>query len=357
MSNVIYIYCAIGDADMTAKTFIAELNAFDEQDAITVRINSPGGSVFEGLAIYNALKAHKGDVTVMIDGIALSMASGIAMAGDEVVMAENALMMIHNPSSGAHGEVSDLERAIKMLHSAKEALVIGYTEKSGLDNERVEDIMSAETWLTAKEAVALGLADRVGGELAVAANYELPTNLKVPTEFVEPLSKVVSSKPLSEQTENLSMSTDNPTPANEGPVAATLDQLLGLAGADNDFAVEQLQAGATLVDAQNALNAKLIAQLDEAKAATVEANVRADEAAKAVVEAAQAPIVEASGHDAVPTNGADSDLAPVAVVNPLATLKNEIEKNREAGLDSVQAYIKAHRSNPGLIDSIRNEAN
>ena len=154
------------------------------------------------------------------------------------------------------------------------------------------------------------------------------------------------------------MSTDNPTPANEGPVAATLDQLLGLAGADNDFAVEQLQAGATLVDAQNALNAKLIAQLDEAKAATVEANARADEAKEAAEKAVvEAPVAEVSGHDAVPSNGADSDLAPVAPVNPLATLKSEIEKYREAGLDSVQAYVKAHRSNPGLIDSIRNEAN
>jgi ATP-dependent Clp endopeptidase proteolytic subunit ClpP len=354
MPNEIYIYSAIGE-DYTAKMFIEELNAFNENDDVTVRINSPGGSVFEGLAIYNALLAHKGNVTVMIDGIALSMASGIAMAGNEVVMAENALMMIHNPSSGAFGEVSDLERAIKMLHSAKDALVIGYATKSGLDNERVENIMSEETWLTAKEAVALGLADSIGGELSVAANYELPTNLKVPTEFVEPLSKVVTSKPCSELTEKDPMSNDNPTtPINEGPVAATLTELLALNGADNDFAVEQLQNGATLVDAQNALNAKLIAQLDEAKAATADANARADEAKAAVVEA---PVNEAPGQDALPSDGADSDLPSNDLVDPMATLNSEINKHREAGLNPVDAYVKAHKSNPGLIEAIRNQVN
>ena len=95
----IVIYDEIGAFGIPAKAFVDELKALGPVAELTVRINSPGGSVFDGVAIYNALKRHDAAITVWIDGIAASIASMIAMAGDEVVMPENAMLMLHDPSA------------------------------------------------------------------------------------------------------------------------------------------------------------------------------------------------------------------------------------------------------------------
>ena len=140
---------------------------------LTLRINSPGGSVFDGVAIYNALKRHQAKVTVWIDGIAASIASMIAMAGDEVVMPENAMLVLHDPSGLVAGTAADMRAAADALDKMAAAMVAAYRDKSGAGDAEIEALMAAETWLSAEEAVELGLADRVEAPVQMAAYFDL----------------------------------------------------------------------------------------------------------------------------------------------------------------------------------------
>jgi ATP-dependent Clp endopeptidase proteolytic subunit ClpP len=179
----IVIYDEIGAFGIPAKTFLDELKALGSIAELTVRINSPGGSVFDGVAIYNALKRHDAAITVWIDGIAASIASMIAMAGGEVVMPENAMLMLHDPSGLVAGTASDMRGAAKALDRMKAGMVAAYRDKSGRDNAEIEALMQAETWLSAPEALGLGLADRVEAPVRMAAHFDLSRFRRPPPEL------------------------------------------------------------------------------------------------------------------------------------------------------------------------------
>ena len=164
----IHLYNEVGAFGAGSKEFLADLGKLDGQH-IHLRINSPGGSVVEGTAIYNALRRHKGGVTVHIDALAASMASVIAMSGSPVYIADNALLMIHNPWTVSMGESKDLRKEADLLDKLKSTLVNAYTRKTGMDQAQVAEMMDAETWLDAVEAVALGVADAIEEGVAAAA--------------------------------------------------------------------------------------------------------------------------------------------------------------------------------------------
>ena len=128
---------------------------------LTVWLNSPGGDVFAASQIYSMLKNHKGKVTVKIDGIAASAASVVAMAGDETLIAPTALMMIHDPSTCATGNKSDMEKAIILLDEVKESIINAYETKSHLSRNKIAKLMSDETWLNAKKAHEMGFVDGI----------------------------------------------------------------------------------------------------------------------------------------------------------------------------------------------------
>lgn len=132
-SAEVFIYGDIGESwwedTTTAASFVGEITALDV-DALTVRINSYGGSVSDGLAIYNALKRHKAHVTTAIDGVALSIASLIAMAGDDVEMAENAMMMIHAPWGGVMGNSAEMREYADVLDKMSAAMATSPDRKS-----------------------------------------------------------------------------------------------------------------------------------------------------------------------------------------------------------------------------------
>ena len=163
------IYDEIGAYGVSAKGFLTELGALPEGTPVDLRLNSPGGSVFDAVAIHNALKRHEGPVTVWIDGIAASAASYVAMAGDEIVMPENAFLMIHDPSGLVMGTAGDMRAMAEALEKVKDALVQGYAAKSGRTPEEVSALMSAETWLDAADALAQGFADRLIEPVRIAA--------------------------------------------------------------------------------------------------------------------------------------------------------------------------------------------
>ena len=147
------------DDDVTPQMFHDEL--FAGKGPVTVWLNSPGGDCIAASQIYTMLMDYKDDVTVKIDGIAASAASVIAMAGTRVLMAPTALMMIHNPMTGAYGNHTDMEKAIEMLDEVKESIMNAYEIKTSLSRAKLSHLMDSETWMNANKAIELGFADDI----------------------------------------------------------------------------------------------------------------------------------------------------------------------------------------------------
>lgn len=147
------------DDEVTPDLFREELK--QHAGNLTVVINSPGGDVFAGLAIYNALVNHNGNVTVRVDGLAASIASVIAMAGDKIIMSPGSMIMIHRPSVYAAGTVDDMEKAKDVLMKIEEGITPIYAKRTGLSDEKIAELLEAETWMLADKAVELGFADEV----------------------------------------------------------------------------------------------------------------------------------------------------------------------------------------------------
>ncbi len=166
----VLIYDEIGAYGVSAKGFLAELGALPDDAPIDLRLNSPGGSVFDAVAIYNALKRHAGEITVWIDGIAASAASYIAMAGDEIVMPENAFLMIHDPSGVVMGTAADMRDMAGTLDKIAASMTRGYAAKSGKPEDEIAALLSAETWFDAKDALEAGLATRMAEPVRIAAS-------------------------------------------------------------------------------------------------------------------------------------------------------------------------------------------
>lgn len=162
-SPELYIYDEIGYWGVTATDLIKDLQALDAAE-LTVHINSPGGEVYDGLAIYQALKASKAVVTTIVDGIAASAASFIAMAGDTVQMAPKATMMIHDALTMSVGNAAELRETADLLDKASDNIASIYSDKSGQPVDFWRDRMRAETWYNAEEAVEAGLADEIQGK-------------------------------------------------------------------------------------------------------------------------------------------------------------------------------------------------
>lgn len=152
----VYIFGVIGWEVMAAQ-FVKDLKAITA-DEITVHINSEGGSVFDGIAIYNAIRNHGAKITTRIEGIAASMASVIALAGDTRLIADAGFVMIHNPWTWTDGEADDLRKAADVLDKIGEQLAAIYANRLGKSAEEVKEIMDAETWWSADEAIENGFA-------------------------------------------------------------------------------------------------------------------------------------------------------------------------------------------------------
>ncbi|HXF75900.1 MAG TPA: head maturation protease, ClpP-related [Methylomirabilota bacterium] len=175
----IAIYDEIGIFGISAKKFIEDLKKLGNPRRLNVRINSPGGDVFDGIAIYNALKRHPATVVVTIDGLAASIASVIAMAGDKIVMPDNSMMMIHNPWGGVLGEAEDMREFADTLDKIKLSIIATY-RRSGKTDEEIAALMDAETWYSAAEAKANGFADEVIESVDIAAFFDLSKYEKTP---------------------------------------------------------------------------------------------------------------------------------------------------------------------------------
>ena len=173
-----------GGSGLSAKQFSDVLNEIGN-GPLLVEINSPGGNVWDGLSIYNQLRGRKAPVTTRVVGIAASIASIIALAGDRVEMADAALMMIHDPSGMASGTSEDMRKMAEALDQHAEVLVGVYHKKTGRSAESIRAAMKAETWFTTAEALAFGLVDKPIKQLAMAAKWHPRAVTKTAPETVK----------------------------------------------------------------------------------------------------------------------------------------------------------------------------
>lgn len=180
----ILIYGDIGENffgdGITAKSVKAQLDAADGD--VSVRLNSPGGDVFEGFAIYNLLDQHSGNVEVTVDGMAASAASVVMMAGSNITMSANSLAMIHDPWTLSVGGSDDMRATADLLDKVKASIVTTYMTRTSLPESTVVDMMRAETWFNADEAIAHGFAhDIAESSQAAAYNTAKPWIKNAPT--------------------------------------------------------------------------------------------------------------------------------------------------------------------------------
>jgi ATP-dependent protease ClpP protease subunit len=238
------------DLGTTAREFADLLAKLpDSVNTIRVHINSPGGDVMAGVNIANALRdqqASKGrTVETYIDGIAASIASVIAMAGSKVFIADNALVMVHNPWSVAIGEAKDMRKSADVLDTVREQIIATYKWHTDLSDEEIVALMDAETWMTADEAIAKGFAtDKVEGLKAAASiSPKALTALKVPEQYKARVEAFIA-KP------------EQPAPAPQPAAAADVLRACHESGLDLAFAQALLDGNVTAAEAATRITAE-----------------------------------------------------------------------------------------------------
>lgn len=191
---VLEMYDVIGEdffgQGITINSVSDALKSAGAFDSITVRLNSPGGDLFQGVGIYNLLKSQKKPVKTVVDGLAASAASLIAMAGDKREMGEGAMMMIHNAMALCGGNASDMRDMATVLDTVSASAAEVYVAATGMDKKQVQKMMDAETWLGAQECIDCGMAtdknDNDGDEISNAFDLSIfkntPEALKVKAE-------------------------------------------------------------------------------------------------------------------------------------------------------------------------------
>jgi ATP-dependent Clp endopeptidase proteolytic subunit ClpP len=306
-----------------------QLKAVGDVKRIRVRINSPGGSVFDGTAIYNILRAHPARKIVSVDGLAASMASIVAMAGDEIEMGEGAYMMVHDPLGVAVGDSAEMRDVAELLDRMKTQLVGIYARRTGRSEAEIAQLMQDETWMSAREAVAGRFADRVVPGLAVAARFFD----KNPGRFRNVPASLLNQGAIPMSEEKLS----TPGPATYQELKATFPK------GGSEFITSQLDASATMDQARAAYQAMLEkrAEAAETKAAAAEAAVqkaRADAEAKAKAVGQGVPPIGGNAGNSDDADGRGQD--PIVVFNAL------VDAHVAKGLARGKAISRVVREHP-----------
>lgn len=218
-AGTVRIYGSIGMGESAiSATSLAKDLANIKESQIDLRLNSDGGNIFQGIAIYNSLKNHPARVVAHVEGLAASIASYVAMAADEIRIANNAYMMIHNPMVAQQfADADELRKTADMLDQLRDTIIDGYATRTKKPREEIARMMEEETWLNATQAVAMGFADSIEGEAVrlVAANLNafgnVPDALKEQTALTTPEASLRSDPvPATHTQENSIMSQPNP---------------------------------------------------------------------------------------------------------------------------------------------------
>ena len=326
-SAEISIYDAIGSFDVNAKQFVDELKDINAE-VINLRINSPGGSVIDGNAMFNALQRHPAKVITHIDGLAASMASVIAMAGDEVHMADNALLMIHNPWTFSMGDADELRADADLLDKMSASILSSYG-RSQYEVDELKNLMDEETWFTAQEAFDAGFVDHISTGLRAAAGDI--TAMAEGAEIKVPAEKQIVS--LTKQIDAISKASTEIS-------ADLLEQVVinqALEAKVEEITTELASAALTM-EAAEASFEKVAAEL-EAKAAEAETKAAELEAKDAEIEQTKEITEEAVAAKA-------AELVQVTAHAPVADLGDEA--NNKLSSDEFWAEYKRVGDEQGL---------
>ena len=321
------IYDEIGLGGVSADDFIGDLKQHAGKH-VHLRLNSVGGDVVQGNAIYNALRRHKGGLTVHIDGLAASMASVIASAAPRTLIADNGMMMLHNPWTVMVGDADDLRKEADLLDKIKKAMVTAYKRKSGKDADEIVQMMDEETWLNAEQAVEAGLADGIeeGFEAAASVTPEaararfdklkafmarksanLPKAEETAPEVVEQTVEApVTDAPVDTSSEdNMTAELQAKVDALQAELSAKVDADTVRAQADEVTAkeIETLKAEVERLTAESASKDE---QINELLAASKSAGEQA------------AAIVASVGIEPVAVQSAAAELTPAQIFNSLS---------------------------------------
>lgn len=263
------IFDEIGLWGVTVKDFAAALKEVPVDRAITLRINSPGGSIFDGTAIYNLIAERKDKVTARVIGLAASMASIIMLAAGKVHAAENATIMIHNPSGIAMGDSTTMREMADVLDKLRGQLVNTYAEKTGKPEAEIIAAMDATTWFTAQEAQDWGLVDVISSPVQAAASFDLTRFGDVP----EKISGGASNAPTNNKPNNV--------PQMKNLLKALVEaKLIASADVSEDTAVAQFTANFGTIQSKVTDSETEIADLQK-KVDAQEAQAKADLKARA----------------------------------------------------------------------------
>ena len=265
----IYDPIGTGEGELSAKAFKTALEDLGEPKAITVHVNSQGGSVIEGIAIAGMIERHPAKVTALIEGGALSIASYIVMKADRVVMSNDAWLMIHNPMTAMQGDSGEFKKAANMMDRMASQLADAYEQRTGIDRDKIHQMMDDETWMTADEAIALGFVDDKTEPATPVQSLDVQAFRNVPLVVAQSGFKL------------------NATPEKETIMAATIKEIKAACkGCNAEFVLEQLEANATVGDALasfaqvvNKTNAELKEEVESLKA-TIQAMEEEQEAMK-----------------------------------------------------------------------------
>jgi ATP-dependent protease ClpP protease subunit len=248
----ILLYGTIGEPldKLDAATVTAAIRS--SRGPLTLRINSPGGYVMEGLAIVAALRDYSGKITVYIDGLAASMGSVIAMAGDEIIIAEAALMMIHKPWEVAIGNADDLRADAAMLDRIEQQLIGIYSKRTGLPQSQLAAMLAQETWLTPEQALELGFVSSIAESLKIAAMADV---------------SALGFRNVPDRLKGSKMTATKQSPATKVQMnqtdMASVRALVDTHGLGDAFALDLIQSCSNISDARNAILDKLAERSDQ----------------------------------------------------------------------------------------------
>ena len=360
--NEIKLYGAIGYPGITSATFKSLLADCDPSQELIIRIDSEGGSVFDGLGIHDAIAAWPGPVRAVVESSAFSIASFIAMAAGRVEITENGYLMLHNPYTVTEGDSEELQKQADLLGKLSDSMVTAYATKTGKSREEVEAVMRAETWLDAREAQASGFVDSIlptaRKSVAVARfTGNMPERVQSSLNVSDH-----SSGETADQKEQYQMS------SNPKPVATVKFIQARFGKASSDFIVKAVAAEMTEDQVAEMYYSEMVTENEQLKAKIA---AMEEEMVALKAKAQEMTVTEVEEEDdeeekmvVMPAAKVRPGVAPVASVTsskPAFTAKAQwdgvVATYTAQGLKKADAARKAAREHAGLRDAVIAEAN
>lgn len=346
MPNEIKLYGVIGE-DVTAVDVKRQLDSFDQSQDLVVRIHSEGGSVTDGLAIYDALQSYKGPKRAIVESAAFSIASYIAMALNDVEITENGYLMIHNPHMEVVGDDTAHSQAADCLSKLKESMVTAYSSRTGKSRDEVLAIMANETWINAREALAGGYVSRISAPQmkAVAKTKNMPQGVL---------------KSLCGDCSDAGETREEPKMSETKPVAASLAEIkAAFPKAKAEFVLNCIERSLPMASVMTEALAAMEEELTQAKAKLAEYEQK-ETMAKAEMEIS---VEEEKPEEEMTAKAkAKSGVKPVAkstASKPSAKAQWEtlVSAKVASGMPKAKAIMAVNRDNPGLRESMVEEIN